>query len=90
MMHELTHVWQYQTTGWTYAPRALAAQIFEGYSYTPDGKTPDEALNDARAAGKTLYSFNKEQQGDIISDYFGRLQKSGDLTAYQPFINDIK
>lgn len=89
MIHELTHVWQYQTTGWTYAPKALWAQVTEGYSYTPQGKTPDDALRDARAKGKTLTSFNKEQQGDILADYYRRLQGGGDVTAYQPFADDV-
>lgn len=90
MIHELTHVWQYQTTGWTYAPKALWAQVAEGYSYTPEGKTADDALNEARAAGKTLTDFNKEQQGDILADYFRRLQKGSDTKAFDPFVNDVK
>ncbi len=90
MVHELTHVWQYQTTGASYAVKALWAQIAEGYSYTPAGKTPDEALNEARQAGKTLSSFNKEQQGDILSDYFRRLQSNQPTAAYQPFVDDVK
>jgi Domain of unknown function (DUF4157) len=90
MIHELTHVWQYQTTGASYAVKAIWAQITEGYSYTPAGKTPDEALNEARQAGKTLYDFNKEQQGDILSDYFRRLQSGQAMSAYQPFVDDVK
>ncbi len=90
MIHELTHVWQYQTTGWTYAPKALWAQVVEGYSYTPEGQTPEQALIDARADGKTLTDFNKEQQGDILADYFRRLQGSKDVTAFEPFANDVK
>ncbi len=90
IVHELTHVWQYQTTGWTYAPKAIWAQMTEGYSYTESGKTAEQSLKDARAAGKTLYDYNKEQQGDIISDYYRHLQKREDISAWQPFIDDIK
>jgi len=90
MIHELTHVWQYQTTGASYAVKALWAQITEGYSYTPSGKTHSEALNEEHQAGKTLYGFNKEQQGDILSDYFKRLQANQDVSAYQPFVDDVK
>ena len=90
LIHELTHVWQYQTTGWTYAPKALIAQAFgDGYSYTDEGKTKEQTLIDARAAGKVLTSFNKEQQGDILADYFSLLRSGKDVSAYQPFINDI-
>jgi hypothetical protein len=90
MIHELTHVWQYQTTGWTYAPKALWAQIREGYSYASEGQTADQALRDARKENKTLSSFNNEQQGDILADYFRRLQKNEDISAYLPYVNDIK
>jgi hypothetical protein len=89
MIHELTHVWQYQTTGWTYAPKAIWAQISEGYSYTDSGQTAEQSLIAARNAGKTLYSYNKEQQGDILSDYYKRLQKGKSVAAWQPFVNDI-
>lgn len=90
LIHELTHVWQYQTTGWTYAPKAIWAQIDEGYEYADSGKTNAQTLIDARAAGKTLTSYNKEQQGDIVADYFSLVQAGKDASAYQPFIDDIK
>jgi hypothetical protein len=90
IVHELTHVWQYQTTGWTYAPLAILAQMTEGYNYTESGKTAEQSLKDARAAGKTLYDYNKEQQGDILRDYYRRLQQGKDTSAWQPFVDDIK
>jgi hypothetical protein len=89
LVHELTHVWQYQTQGWSYAPEAIWAQVTEGYSYTPDGQSPDQALLLARQVGRTLTSFNLEQQGDILADYFRRLQQGSDVSAYQPFVDDI-
>lgn len=89
IVHELTHVWQYQTTGWTYVPKALWAQMTEGYSYSENGKSPEQSLRDSRAAGKTLFDYNKEQQGDILSDYYRRLQMSADTSAWQPFVDDI-
>ncbi|MCC7247854.1 MAG: DUF4157 domain-containing protein [Lysobacter sp.] len=90
MIHELTHVWQYQKTGISYIAKALWAQMTEGYSYADDGKTPEDSLKDARTAGKTLYSYNLEQQGDILSDYYRRLQKGEDTTAWDPFVADVK
>jgi hypothetical protein len=90
MVHELTHVWQYQKTGWTYAPKCIWAQVSEGYSYSSEGKSPDESLKDARSAGKKLTDFNMEQQGDILSHYYRRLQSGGDVSAYQPFVNDVR
>lgn len=89
IIHELTHVWQYQTTGWTYAPKAIWAQMTEGYNYVEKGKTPEQSLMDASVAGKTLYDYNKEQQGDILRDYYRRLQQGKNTSAWQPFVNDI-
>jgi hypothetical protein len=90
MIHELTHVWQYQKTGVSYIAKALWAQVTEGYSYSTDGKSAEDSLKDARAAGKTLYDYNLEQQGDIMSDYYGRLQRGEDASAWQSFIDDVK
>ena len=105
MIHELTHVWQYQRQGWTYAPRCIWAQITEGYSYVPseldqwnahlEGRdplpsTPDEALRSARQEGKTLQSFNLEQQGDILADYFRRQQRGEDVSAYAAYVGDVR
>jgi Domain of unknown function (DUF4157) len=90
MVHELTHVWQYQKKGWTYAPKCIWAQITEGYSYSSNGKSPEDSLKDARSAGTTLTDFNMEQQGDILSHYYARLQKGSDVSAYQPFANDVR
>jgi hypothetical protein len=89
LIHELTHVWQYQRKGWVYAPQAIWAQVTEGYSYTSDGQSPDDALREARRAGKTLYDYNLEQQGDILEHYFLRLQKREDVSAYEPFVGDV-
>lgn len=90
MIHELTHVWQYQKTGLSYIPEALWAQMTEGYNYSDEGKSAEDSLKDARAAGKTLYSYNLEQQGDILSDYYRRLQKGQDTSAWDPFVGDVK
>lgn len=66
LIHELTHVWQYQRLGSVYIPRALWAQrTAAGYDY---GGT--EALSQALSQGKSLTDFNYEQQADIVADYF--------------------
>jgi hypothetical protein len=89
LVHELTHVWQYQTTGWTYAHKALYAQVVSGYSFQIDGKSEHESLLEHRKLGKVLTDFNKEQQGDILESYFRRLQKNEDISAFKPFVDDI-
>lgn len=66
MMHELVHVWQYKQFGSVYIAKALKAQVSrEGYDY--GGM---ENLYHQMLRGKTLTSFNFEQQAEIIEDYY--------------------
>jgi hypothetical protein len=70
LLHELTHIWQYQRLGSIYIAEALAAQRSQaGYNY--GGIT---ALRHALNENKTLQDFNFEQQGDIVQDYYLILQ----------------
>lgn len=65
-IHEMVHVWQFQTHGSVYIPRALWAQRTEmGYNYGGI-----QGLRMAVLQGRSLTDFNYEQQADIISDYF--------------------
>lgn len=73
MMHELTHVWQYETAGAIYMPQAIHAQVWgEGYTYNGA-----QGLQDAKSAGKNFHSFNREQQGQIIQNFYN-LKTTGD------------
>jgi hypothetical protein len=93
LLHEFTHVWQYEQQGAIYAPRALHAQITEGYNYgssldwTDDGN--GTSLATARRQGKTFGSYNLEQQGTIVKHYYMRLTNGRNVDAWRPFINDI-
>ena len=65
-VHEMVHVWQYQRFGAVYIPRALWAQTTkEGYDYCGIA-----AIRRANAENRSLLTFNYEQQGDIVADYF--------------------
>jgi uncharacterized protein DUF4157 len=60
IIHELTHVWQYQHGGWGYIPNALLAQTFgDGYDF---GK--------ALRQGRPWAKMNPEQQAQMIQDAF--------------------
>lgn len=94
LVHELTHVWQYQHLGMAYVPRALKAQFSpEGYNY---GGV--RALYEAMQNGKKLLDFNYEQQADIIEDYYRLLLgyrpswgsgKADDLDVYAHFATQL-
>ena len=70
LIHELTHVWQYQRFGWIYLARTLSVQLRsgrEGYRYTLE-------------SGRRLADYNLEQQGDIARDYYCALKLGRNCT----------
>lgn len=60
LIHELVHVAQMEQVGMQYIGEAIYGQITAGYSYG----------GGAGLLGKNLRDFNREQQGDIIKDYY--------------------
>ncbi len=86
MIHELTHVWQYQRgEGWGSLPGMIWEAIVANYDYGGE-----EGLKDARAKGQAFSEFTTEQQGDILQDYYVRLKARLDVSAYEPWVNDVK
>lgn len=90
LIHELTHVWQYEQDGAIYIPQALQGQHSDtGYSYTI------QALENHRAANQGLtVDFNREQQAQIIEDYYakresGNLQQESELASYTFFVREV-
>ena len=94
MVHELTHVWQYENAGAIYMPQAVHAQLWGGrYDYKDVA-----GLQRKKAAGDGLLSFNREQQAQIVQDFF-RLRQNGfipgsaatpaDLPLYADFVKTV-
>lgn len=91
MMHELTHVWQYETSGAIYMPQAIHAQVWGGgYSYGGAA-----GLRAAQTAGRGFLSFNREQQAQIVQDFFNLKKNNAgttdpgilaDLSLYADFV----
>jgi hypothetical protein len=85
LIHELTHVWQYQQMGWRYLFKALGVQARLGSkAYAFGGEA---GLLEALLQGKSLADFNLEQQGDIAREYYRRLARGSDVSAYLPFVS---
>src|SRR5262249_3673657 len=94
VVHELTHVLQYEQAGSVYLGQAIHAQATRGgdaYNYGgPDG------LVSAKAAGKHFRDFNREEQAQIAQDYFryiiqGTLALTPDQrTAFDYFIGELR
>jgi hypothetical protein len=94
VVHELTHVFQYERTGSLYLGQALHAQMTRGggaYNYGgPDG------LVRAKIEGKHFRDFNREEQAQIAQDYFryviqGTMPLSDEQRkAYDHFIGELR
>jgi len=92
LIHELTHVWQYERMGAIYMAKAIHAQDNAGYDY---GGV--EALEEN--AGEGMLAFNLEQQGDIIRDYYNIRNglnprwgsgTTADLPTYEIYVNQVR
>ncbi len=94
LMHELTHQWQYQHFGVLYLPQAIASAT---YVYCNEGESPAAALSRYHSDGKPFAFFNREQQGDIVRDYYFAFKQLTDpttaqqvLAAWDPYLNEIR
>lgn len=91
VVHELTHVYQFEIVGSIYIWQALRAQTTTGYSYGGW-----QVLQEDRNNGKHFRNYNREQQGQIVQDYYNKVVESGrslEVTvrqAYEPFINELR
>jgi len=88
LIHELTHVWQYQHMGWGYLGKALQTQLTQGAKAYEFGG--EAGLVEAYQQGKKLTSFNLEQQGDICRSYYNQLCAGADISAWQPYIAELQ
>jgi hypothetical protein len=88
LIHELTHVLQFQKVGFIYLFQALAEQIRHGSeAYDYGGES---GLTEARAKGFGAKDFKREQQGNLARDYYLRAKSNKDLTAWEPFISEFR
>jgi hypothetical protein len=88
LMHEMTHAWQYQHQGWGYLLKALQAQFAGGAQAYDFGG--ENGLREALQQNRGLLDFNPEQQGDICRTYYDRLRRGQDVSAWQPFIDELQ
>lgn len=66
LIHELTHVWQYERAGAVYMPQAIHAQVWgEGYTYGGAA-----GLKKKQNAGQGYGSLNREQQAEVVQDFY--------------------
>ena len=87
LVHELTHVYQYETIGTRYITEALYVQAKVGQScYRYGGH---DGLAEACQVAKQFAEYNREAQAQIAQDYYERLNAGKDVSYYKPFINEL-
>jgi len=88
VVHELTHVDQYEHAGSVYIGQALGDQIAEGsHAYDYGGPT---GLSADRAAGKHYADYGRERQAQIAQDYYRDITGGTPTTEYDPYIAELR
>ncbi len=88
VVHELTHVYQYERVGTRYLGEAIYMLIkTKRDCYNYGGQS---GLSGAGQSGKCYRDFNREQQAKITQDYYDLRTQGKDVTAYEPFIAQVR
>lgn len=95
LIHELTHVWQFQRYRWRYLGEAIAAQAKIGenpyiYSRADSLAGKGDDLSDMWDRGKRLSDFNREQQGDITRDFYRALKSDINTPGWEPLVEEMR
>lgn len=94
VIHELTHVYQFEHLGSRYITECLIAQHQVDYDCYNYGGA--EGLRQARDTGKTLKGFDREQQASIVEGYLKDVIKKNlkvddpDRLVYETYINELR
>ncbi len=88
VVHELTHVYQYHIVGSRYMSEAIYVLIKYNRDCYCYGGT--DGLMQAIQNGDTIANFNREQQAQIVQDYFMRQQNNEDISSYLTFLEQVK
>lgn len=88
LIHELTHVWQYQHFGWRYLVQALWVLLRHGEQAYHVGS--QDTLTKASKAGAKLKDFNREQQGELARGYYLRMKTGQDVEAWEKYIKELR
>lgn len=88
LIHELTHVWQFQNLGLWYVLGTVWLHVrsrHDIYSYGGEAELRRRAQNN-----EGFLTFNPEQQGEISRDYYVRIKRGLDAGAWEPFVKTIQ
>jgi hypothetical protein len=79
LIHELTHIWQYQHSGTSYISESLMVQI----GATISRGARNFAYNYQIGANQTFFDFSPEEQGLLVENYFSMLHDQATLATDQ-------
>jgi hypothetical protein len=85
VVHELVHVRQYEVAGSAYIVEALWAQSTDGYEYGGVA-----GLRRDRRRGRFFCHYNREQQAQIIQDYYQACVRGETTEDYETYIVDLR
>lgn len=88
VVHELTHVYQYENIGSRYLGEAVYVLIKtrrDCYNYGGGA-----GLGQAWQEGRCYRDYNREQQAKITQDYYFLREEGSDVTAYEPFMAQVR
>ena len=91
LVHEATHVFQYETIGTRYIFEALYEQWRQGPACYRYGGAP--GLRAHAEHGHHYAIFNREAQAQIAQDFYRMVEQRGlqeDAAAYRPFIEELR
>lgn len=88
VVHELVHVYQYEHVGSRYLGEAIYMLIKTRRNCYDYGA--GAGLQAAHEAGQGYCDYNREQQARIVQDYFALKRKGFDVTAYEPFMSQLR
>lgn len=88
VVHELTHVYQYERLGSRYLGEAIYVLVKTKRNCYNYGSI--EGLRRAAAAGKEYCDYNREQQAMMIQDYFTLRERGADVSDYEPFVAHLR
>ena len=80
LIHELTHVWQYQHNGTSYISISLGRQISAGISRGNRNFAYDYQIQ----SGQSFFDFAPEQQASIVENYYSMLRDRAAIRSAQP------
>jgi hypothetical protein len=88
MVHELFHTFQNEKVGSRYMTEAIYVLIkTKRHCYQYGGSA---GLREAHQAQKQFQHFNREQQAQIVQDYFTKQQQQLETSAYISSLQQIQ